>query len=61
MLEEARGKTPHDGWIDHSISVGHAAGIKAKALGLDEEKAKTLGYIHDIGKLIRFNGHVMEG
>lgn len=61
MLEDARGKTPHDGWIDHSICVGRAAGTIAKALGLDEKKAKTLGYIHDIGKLIRFNGHVMEG
>lgn len=61
MLESSRGKTPHDGWIDHSICVGYAAGRIAKALNLDVEKAKTLGYIHDIGKLIRFNGHVMEG
>lgn len=61
MLESSRGKTPHDGWIDHSICVGYAAGVIAKALNLDEEKAKTLGYIHDIGKLIRFEGHVMEG
>lgn len=61
MLESSRGKTPHDGWIDHSICVGYAAGKIAKALNLDEEKAKTLGYIHDIGKLIKFEGHVMEG
>lgn len=61
MLEEARGKTPHDGWIDHSICVGRAAGVIAKALNLDEEKAKTLGYIHDIGKLINFRKHVMKG
>lgn len=61
MLESSRGKTPHDGWIDHSICVGNAAGVIANALNLDEEKAKTLGYIHDIGKLIRFEGHVMEG
>lgn len=61
MLEEARGKTRNDGWINHSICVGNAAGVIAKALGLDEEKAKTLGYIHDIGKLIKFKGHVMEG
>lgn len=61
MLEDARGKTPHDGWIDHCICVGRAASVMAKALGLDEEKARTLGYIHDIGKLIRFEGHVMEG
>lgn len=61
MLEDVRGKTPHDGWIDHSICVGYAAGVIAKALNLDGEKAKTLGYIHDIGKSIRFKGHVMEG
>lgn len=61
MLESSRGKTPHDGWIDHSICVGNAAGVIAKALNLDEEKAKTLGYIHDIGKLIRFQNHVIEG
>ncbi len=61
MLESSRGKTPYDGWIDHSICVGNAAGVIAKALNLDEEKAKTLGYIHDIGKLIRFQNHVMEG
>lgn len=61
MLEEARGKTPHDGWIEHSICVGYAASAIAKALNLDEEKAKTLGYIHDIGKLINFPSHVMKG
>lgn len=61
MLESSRGKTPHDGWIDHSICVGNAAGVIANALNLDEEKAKTLGYIHDIGKLIKFGNHVMEG
>lgn len=61
MLQEARGKTPRDGWIDHSICVGYAAGVIAKTLNLDEEKAKTLGYIHDIGKLIDFKNHVMKG
>lgn len=43
------------------MCVGYAAGKIAKALNLDEEKAKTLGYIHDIGKSIKFKGHVMEG
>ena len=61
MLEEARKKTNDDGWINHSLCVGYAAGKIAKALNLDEEKAKTLGYIHDIGKSIKFKGHVMEG
>ena len=67
ILESARGKTPHDGWIDHSICVGNAASIIAKALNekgynLNAEKAKTLGYIHDIGKMVgEFSEHVMNG
>ncbi len=42
-------------WIEHSICVGNCAGIIAKNLNLDEDYAKTLGYIHDIGK--SFNEH----
>ena len=67
MLNNARGKTPHDGWIDHSICVGNTASIIAKALNkkgynLDVEKVKTLGYIHDIGKMVGdFKDHVMNG
>ncbi len=61
MLDDALGKTPHDGWIKHSICVGDAAARIAKALNLDTEKAKTLGYIHDIGKTISFQNHVMDG
>lgn len=37
--------------INHELSVGNAAGRIAKALNLDEDKAKSLGYIHDIGKI----------
>lgn len=61
MLEDAKGKSPDDGWIYHSICVGNTAAVIAKALNLDEEKARALGYIHDIGKKIKFNGHVMSG
>ena len=62
MLEEAIGKTLDDGWIYHSICVGDAASKIASSLNLDEEKAKTLGYIHDIGKLVgEFRLHVMNG
>lgn len=62
MLENARGKTPSDGWIDHSICVGNTAGTIAEQLGLDIEKAKTLGYIHDIGKSVgEFRNHVLNG
>lgn len=62
MLENAKGKNVDEGWIYYSICVGNAAGRIAKALNLDEEKAKTLGYIHDIGKSIgEFKDHVMNG
>ncbi|MBQ6324287.1 MAG: HD domain-containing protein [Bacilli bacterium] len=67
MLNNARGKTSHDGWIDHSICVGNAAGEIAEALNkinynLDIDKIKTLGYIHDIGKMVgEFKNHVMNG
>lgn len=50
LLNESRGLAPDDNWIEHSICVGETAGVIAKALGMDEDLAKTLGYIHDIGK-----------
>lgn len=62
MLEEAKGKTKDDGWIYHSICVGNSAAKIAEALHLDTELAKTLGYIHDIGKSVGpFSEHVMNG
>ena len=67
MLEKFRGKTISDGWIAHSICVGDAAATVAEALNkkgfdLDIDKARTLGYIHDIGKGVGpFNKHVMNG
>ena len=67
MLNDARGKTMHDGWIDHSICVGNTASKIAEALNnvnynLDVDKIKTLGYIHDIGKMVgEFKNHVMNG
>ena len=53
LLEDVRGSVSNDHFIEHSICVGNAAGVIAKALNLDEDYAKTLGYIHDIGK--KFN------
>ena len=50
LLNQARGMAPDDYWIEHSICVGNTAGVIAKALNLDIDKAKALGYIHDIGK-----------
>lgn len=62
LLEDKRGKAPDDNWIEHSICVGNSAGIIAKALKLDEDYAKTLGYIHDIGKSVSdFENYVMNG
>lgn len=62
MLNNARGKSPDDYWIDHSICVGNSAGIIAKELKLDVDYAITLGYIHDIGKGVgEFKNHVMNG
>ena len=62
LLEEARGKTPDDHWINHSICVGDSAGKIAEKLNLDVDYAKTLGYIHDIGKSVgEFKEHVMNG
>lgn len=62
MLKETEKRVEDKGWIYHSICVGNSAGRIAKALNLDEEKAKTLGYIHDIGKSVgEFSNHVMNG
>lgn len=64
LLEDAE-KTPMAlGWVRHSKCVGTAAGVIANKLGLDVDKAVTLGYIHDIGKRsgeINGENHVMNG
>ena len=67
ILNDARGKTPDDGWIIHSICVGEvterlARALNEKGFDLDVEKAKTLGLLHDIGKITgEFTSHVMNG
>lgn len=67
MLENYRGKTESDKWIDHCICVGNTAGKIAKALNengynVDASKAITLGYVHDIGKYSgESQGHIMRG
>ena len=62
MLEEARKKSTDDRWINHSICVGDTAGKIAEKLNLDVNYAKTLGYIHDIGRAIGDgNDHVING
>lgn len=63
ILNKERGKLESDMWIEHQICVGNTAGKIAKALGLDEDKEKTLGYIHDIGKRygIKERGALVHG
>lgn len=67
MLENYRGKTESDKWIEHCICVGNTAGKIAEALNtkgynVDIDKAITLGYVHDIGKYSgQSQGHVMRG
>ena len=62
LLENAKETTPDFGWIYHSLCVGETAGIIAKKLNLDVDKAITLGYIHDIGKFDgNFKYHVING
>ena len=56
ILENMRKEVPDDSWIDHCIAVGNSAGRIAQALyekgiNVDVDKAITLGYIHDIGKI----------
>ena len=50
LLNKKRTFTNSDRWIDHCVCVGNTAGRLASSLNLDEDFAKTLGYIHDIGK-----------
>ncbi len=62
MLKEMKKATKCTGWIYHSICVGDSAGKMAKELNLDVDKAKALGYIHDIGKGVgEFESHVING
>lgn len=62
LLESFRDKVEDTYFIDHSLCVGNTAGVIAEHLGLDQDKAKALGYIHDIGKGVGdFKDHVMNG
>ena len=67
ILENNRGKTENNSWIDHCICVGDSAGRIAQALNekgynVDKDKTITLGYLHDIGKYNGgFKGHEIRG
>ena len=67
IIENYRGKTENDRWIDHCISVGDSGKVIAEALcqkgyNVDVDKTTALGYVHDIGKYTgESHGHVMRG
>ena len=67
ILENFRGTTKSDKWIDHCICVGDTAGKIAQALvekgyNVDIDKTITLGYLHDIGKYNgKSHGHEISG
>lgn len=62
LLNNSRGLQKDDYWIEHSMCVGNIAYKIALALDLDTEKARTLGYIHDIGKRFSWKeSHVLNG
>lgn len=67
ILQNARNKFEDQRWIDHSLCVGEAArkiaeAIKKNNIEVDVDKAETLGYVHDIGKMIGPSSeHVIRG
>lgn len=58
LLEDSKGRAENDGWIEHCLCVGDTAGIIAKELGIDDDKARAMGYVHDIGKRFGYTGPV---
>lgn len=52
---------PENRWIKHCIKVGIAAQRIAKKLGLNDDYAKSLGYVHDIGRKISHVNHPING
>ncbi len=67
ILEKAKQNPRNEGWVIHSIIVGDAAGRLAAALNksgqkLDVDKITTLGYLHDIGKMVGpYRDHPLNG
>lgn len=54
-------KKSENRWIMHCYYVGEAAGRIAERLGIDSDKAKAFGYLHDVGRKINHFNHPIEG
>ncbi len=64
LLESVAQKSlnPSADWLTHTLCVGDCAGKLAAALDLDVDYAKTLGYLHDIGRgLGAPQDHIVNG
>ena len=67
ILENARKATQKDMWIEHSLCVGNTAAkiaeaLNEKGINIDIDKVRTIGYIHDIGKMVGpDNKHIING
>ena len=67
ILKELGKDSKNKYWIEHSIYVGNsgekiAQALNEKGCDVSIDKAKTLGYIHDIGKYSNDpHGHIMRG
>ena len=48
-------------WVKHCLFVGVAAGRIAEKIGVDDDFAEACGFIHDIGRKISHEYHVVDG
>ena len=62
LLEWAVAQNPGP-WREHSLGVGHAAQVIARAADMDDEKAYLMGLLHDIGRYEGVRGlhHAVAG
>ncbi len=65
LLESLRGRAfawgGSDNWITHALAVGDTAAKLGTGLGLDRDFAATLGYLHDIGRGLGPDDHILAG
>lgn len=61
LLAEGLSEPEKIGYVAHSRYVGELAGMIAGGMGLDAEYAKTLGYLHDIGRKADPGNHIYAG